>query len=334
MTSWGTVEPLIDEQALLARPDDGAVPRQRHVGDFHLGLSGGPYRQNSRAVASPYRPATRAWGCHILVETLRKPLFVVALVLLTIAVLVEIGSTAIVKDAAVNARGVLNDARSDPKLGGELEDVDEDDLDEMEGELETLQDEEDPPGLAISYLALVDGLLLFIVLLMGLALLLPDRVHGKLQGVLTLIVSLLVLIGGVILASVAFLLLLLMVGLFSAVPFGTITYLVLFGFFARPSAAAVLALVFLLKIGFVVFLVLAQERFLQSKGLVLLTATSLLASLIVSFLHGLVPLPLVSITDALAAVIVAILAIVWALLMLIGSIISIIKLLRFDRTEG
>jgi hypothetical protein len=65
--------------------------------------------------------------------------------------------------------------------------------------------------------------------------------------------------------------------------------------------------------------------FLQIKSLILLIATSFLATIIVSFLHGLVPSPIVSITDALAGVIVGILALIWAVVILIGSINAVIQ---------
>jgi MFS superfamily sulfate permease-like transporter len=49
-----------------------------------------------------------------------------------------------------------------------------------------------------------------------------------------------------------------------------------------------------LKIPFGVCLVLAQQRFRQNKGLVLMVLTFFVATAIVSFLHGLVPGFLVS----------------------------------------
>ena len=86
-----------------------------------------------------------------------------------------------------------------------------------------------------------------------------------------------------------------------------------------------------LKLGFVICLVLAQQRFIQNRGLVLLIITSFLASIITSFLQGLVPFFLVSITDGIAAIVVVVLALIWAVVFLIGSLISIIKALRVDR---
>ena len=60
----------------------------------------------------------------------------------------------------------------------------------------------------------------------------------------------------------------------------------------------------------------------------LLVLTSLLCNIIISFLHGLVPGFLVSITDGVGAIIVAILAIIWLLFLGIGAIIAIIKALQ------
>jgi hypothetical protein len=82
-----------------------------------------------------------------------------------------------------------------------------------------------------------------------------------------------------------------------------------------------------LKLGTCVSLVVAQQRFLQAKSLVLMMATSLVAILIIGFLHNIVPLFLVSITDAIAAIIIAILALIWAIVLLIMAIVAIVKLI-------
>jgi len=70
---------------------------------------------------------------------------------------------------------------------------------------------------------------------------------------------------------------------------------------------------------------LAHPRFLQNKGLVLIILTSLAANIIISFAHAIVPVPLVSITDAIAAIIVFVLVVLWAGFFLVGSISSIVK---------
>jgi len=197
-----------------------------------------------------------------------------------------------------------------------------------------LKDPGTPPGLGIPYLALLDGLLLFIVILMALPLLLPDRLHAKLQGIATLIVSFISLLGGIVMIIVALVLVMIMVSLLLAVPFGTIAYLAIHGGFDTTAAQVILNLLLLLKIVGAVCLVLAHQRFLQNKGLVLLILTSLIGNLIIAFLHALVPTPLVSITDAVAAIIVAILAVIWAILLLIGSLPAIFKAINITRTVG
>ena len=180
-------------------------------------------------------------------------------------------------------------------------------------------------GYGVPSILLLDSLLIFTVTLIGLALLLPERVQGRIQGLATLIVSLFVLIGAMALIFFSLQLLTLMVSLLLAPIFGTIAYIAGWGKFDRGATAAVLGLAMLLKLGFAICLVLAQQRFLENKGLVLLIATSLLAVLLLSFLHGVVPGFLVSITDMLGALIIAIVTLIWAVIFLIGSIISIVK---------
>src|SRR5438445_10025041 len=138
-------------------------------------------------------------------------------------------------------------------------------------------------------------------------------------------VSLVVIIGGILLIMSDLAKLLVMVSLFLSPPFGTIAYLAIWGFFNRGGAQAILSISMVLKLGFVVMLLMAQQRFVQNRGLVLIIFTSLVANLIVSFLHSFVPGILVSITDAIAAIVVVILAVIWSVAMLIGSIIAIIK---------
>jgi VanZ family protein len=106
---------------------------------------------------------------------------------------------------------------------------------------------------------------------------------------------------------------------------GPIAYLAIYGHLSAVTRPSPLSLITALKLGFVACLVLAHQRFLQNKGLVLIVLTSLLANLIISFLHNFVPIPLVSITDAIGAIVVAILAVIWAIILFIFAIISIIK---------
>jgi hypothetical protein len=58
----------------------------------------------------------------------------------------------------------------------------------------------------------------------------------------------------------------------------------------------------MLKAAFGACLILAHPRFLQNKGLMLSILSSLAANIIIGFLHAMVPVPLVSITDAIATI--------------------------------
>jgi hypothetical protein len=272
---------------------------------------------------------------------LKKLPFIIAVVLIVLALLIEIGATiAVSGDSSVSAGGVTNgieQARStvcskddDPEECREdLRDAAEDEETATE-----VTSGDKPPGLGIPYLALIDAALVFTIGLIALSVFIPGRVTGRVQGVITLIFSIVLLLASLLLTILAFVLLIVMVSLLFAVPFGTIAYLAGFGFFATGAAKAVLAFVMLLKLAFVVCLVISQPRFLQNRGLVLIVLTSLVGTLLVSFLQGLVPSILVSITDAIGAVIVGILAIVWCIVLLIGSIPAIIRALTSGHPTG
>lgn len=174
-------------------------------------------------------------------------------------------------------------------------------------------------------MSVLDGLMLLSVCLMGVSFLLTDRLIGRVQGVITLVVSLVSLIFAVVNIITTLFKVLLMIALFAAVPFGTIAYMAKWGFFDRVGATALLGVLLVLKLAFAGCLVLSHQRFLQNKGLVLMIITSLLANFIVSFLQGMVPVFLVSITDGIAGIVVLILAAIWAIVLLVGAIIAVIK---------
>ena len=226
-----------------------------------------------------------------MLDTLRRPFFILALALIAIAMLLEMGSTWL--DLQASAR----DAGLDTQ----------------------------PDGYGVPSLALLDALVILTVSLMGVSLLLPERVHGRLQGIVTLVVSLFVLIAAIALLFLAIQLVMLMLTLLLSPIFGTLAYVALYGGFDREGAATLLGLLMLLKLGFALCLVLAHQRFLENKGLVLLVATSLLAVLVISFLHALVPGLLLSIADMIGAIVVAILTLVWAIVFLVGALVSVVK---------
>jgi len=222
---------------------------------------------------------------------MRKPFLIAALIIILLVVLVELASVATLGRAASAVSSL----------------------------------EAPTPGKAIPALALLDGLILFATLIIAIALLVPERVQSKVQGIVTGIVSILLLLGCITTIVADFALLILMVTLLMAIPFGTIAYFIMWANFDTGGARIALSLLMALKIAFAGLLVAAQQRFLGNKGFVLIILTSLAANLIIVTLHGLVPGFLVSITDSIAAIVVSILAAVWAVVYLIGGFVSVVK---------
>jgi hypothetical protein len=230
-----------------------------------------------------------------MLDSIRKPFLIIALIAFFLAVLVELGSMAVLGPPTSSGATALGVS---------------------------------PTGKGIPALAFLDGLVCFATLMMTIELLVPDRVQSKVQGIVTVVFSLLLLLGCIKVVIEDLILLIMMVSLFVAAPFGTLAYLAIWGKFDTSGAHVALSLIMLLKLIFGVCLVLAHQGFLKMKGFVLIIATSLVANLVIAFLQGLVPMPLVSITDDVAAIIVCILAIIWAIVYLIGGIISVIKTIK------
>lgn len=257
-------------------------------------------------------------------ERLRTPFFVVAVVLGVVVVAIETGSSLFTSPTVSpgELRRILDDAPEDAREELEIGDL-----------VELRSERESPPGKAIPSLAFLDFLVLYTLGLVALALLIGERLHGRIQGILTLIVAIVTIILGIIAILMMFVELLVMLALLFATPFGTIAYMAIYGFFDRGTAEALLGTLTLIKVVLAVCLLLAHQRFLQNKGLVLLLATSLVADIIVLFLHGFVPSFLVSITDVIAGIIVVILAVIWAVVLLISAIVSLVKVIRIGRSS-
>lgn len=226
-----------------------------------------------------------------MLDTLRKPFFIAALALIAVIVLVELGSAAVLRD--------VSDAAATMDVGR--------------------------PGLGVASVGLFDVLLLYTVLVMGAALIVPQRIQGRVQGLATLVFSIVLLLADIALLFVTIQLVVLMVTLFLAAPFGTIAYLAMWGAFDTSSATVALGLTMSLKLCFVACLVLAHQRFLQNKGLVLLIVLSLVATFALGVLHGFVPGFLVSITDGIGAIVIGIVVAVLAVMFLVGAVISVVK---------
>jgi len=185
------------------------------------------------------------------------------------------------------------------------------------------------PGLGIPSLAALDLLVVFTMVLTALSALgVSPAIVGRIQGVAAVIVSFLGCLASLILLFVTIALLLLMIGLLVAVPFGTMVYLAVYGHFPKGAAGATLGTVVLLKLTGVFFLVLASEQVLKSKLLVFLFVCSIGLTVLLSFLQGFPPGILASITDAIGAIIAFVVAIIWAIIYLIGGIISVVRTVR------
>src|SRR5215813_11968545 len=188
-------------------------------------------------------------------DKLRVPFFIVALVAVVLVVGIEVGANLLPLPKVTE-----DDIRQSLKERSSKKD---DPMPDIHALWEARQNYPPKPGLAIPYLALIDGLLLWTIGLVASALILPQRILGRIQGIATFIFSLLLIIAGIMLVIAAFTLLMVMLGLFLSPPFGTIAYLAIWGFFNRGGASASLGLIFFLKLVFIVFLLLAQQRFIQ-----------------------------------------------------------------------
>lgn len=267
------------------------------------------------------------------IDTVRLPFFYAAVALIAAVVLIEIGAGVLLNNAfsgagsvATELNNTLDSAPSDLPVVAELREalgeLDSDDMDDVS------DDVSDVPGLGIPYLVAVDGVLLFTLLIILAGLILPPQTVARAQGCVTCGVSCLSLLGLIGMLFVALASLLLMVALLLAVPFGTIAYMIIYGFFNTGAAAGVLSVIMMLKIAALVCLVLAQQRFLKNLSLMLLMASSLLMTLVISLLHSLVPGFLVSITDAVGALIVGICGVIWLVVLLLGALPGVLSALN------
>ena len=203
------------------------------------------------------------------------------------------------------------------------------------------QIDQDLSGFGIRSLAFVDGILLFSLLIMALSIVLtkglplvfpkavmdripPESIHAKSQGCLSLIFAILLILAALAFLAVVIAKLMTMVMMLLSFPFGTLLYLIIFGSFPRGAMNAVLSLLFVLKIVLGVVLLLAHQKFIENLSLVIGFLAALVGNLIVTILYTIVPGFLVSITDAVSAVIITIVGIILAIILLVLALISIV----------
>lgn len=263
---------------------------------------------------------------------LRTPIFILALIIILAIVLVERNALR-ATDVAARLPAFVTGSRETgvdraiqaftPAQRRRLDQLRQEKADEIAG-----LPGDDAPGFGVNSLQYVDGFILFTLALMTVALVMPEYIQAKIQGCVTLIFAIVVILFAIIKIFIVLAKLITMVALFLSFPFGTLAYLIIFGSFPRAAASAILGLIFLLKIVFVVVLLLAHQRFIENKGLIIYILVAFVGNLIVSFLYGIVPGFLVSITDAIAAIVVMIIGIILAIILAIGAIISIVLALK------
>lgn len=260
-------------------------------------------------------------------DSLRKPFLVVALLAVVVAFLACLGSSLVTAPPPFADR--VQQTLSSPQTAELLDKFGIDPGDARDSINGTRPD--NPPGLGIPALALIEGLLLLVLVITAAPLLIGERATGVLTGAVSIIGGLVALLAAIATAIVAFTALMLMVSLLLSVPFGTMAYLAIFGSFDTSGAALFTSLVLGLTLACLVLLVFAQQRFVHSKGLMLLIATAALLTFVTALLHSIVPSFLASITDALAALVTAIVSAIWALLVFIWGVVAAVRVLRLGR---
>src|SRR5262245_6922511 len=165
---------------------------------------------------------------------MRRPLFIVAVVVLGLAVVVEVGLGGRVTQAVEGApvlqasqafQGAPADVLSAQARGASV-------LDKA--------DSAPRPGRGIPALAFIDALLWGLVLLQVIALFVPGAVQGRIQGIGTLIGSIILILVSFFAILLNIALVMVMISLLLATPFGTLAYLAVWGHFSVGAAQATL----------------------------------------------------------------------------------------------
>lgn len=186
----------------------------------------------------------------------------------------------------------------------------------------------DRPGLGLVGLGIFDILLFYSFTMIGLQVWGLGAISGRLQFVLALFSGITGVFGGLALVLAAIAALTIMVALLLAIPFGTLTYLALFGHFDTAAARIILSLLLTVKLGGLALIVLAAPGILKNTTLVLMSAVSVLFTFGLGFVHALVPNFLVSIADTICAIVFGIVAAIWMLLLVLSGLGSLIRVIR------
>lgn len=177
-----------------------------------------------------------------------------------------------------------------------------------------------PPGLGLPSLALVDIGWLVTIVILGLEAFLPrptDPEHPRsalytgAQALTRLLAGVAQIVTSIMVAVTASTLLMTMISLLTALPFGTLVYIAIWGTFDRETAETLLGAALVARVVAAAAILCHRPSARLLRHLLPLFVSGVGCAALLSFLHGAVPMLLVSLLDALAAVIIAIVGLVW-----------------------
>ena len=160
------------------------------------------------------------------------------------------------------------------------------------------------------------------------------RLVGRVQGIISLLVALVTIVSGIVAASVLFALLMVMVGLLLAPPFGTLAYLAVWGFFFRGAGGGHALDLAVLEDCRRCVVGAGAARLHQEQGAGDRGRHLPAPDRDRSFLHGFPPGILVSITDVIGGLVILGVSIVWAIVLLFGSIGATLKAIPPEKTSA
>jgi hypothetical protein len=188
--------------------------------------------------------------------------------------------------------------------------------------------DEGRPGLGLAALFFFDVLVIFSFVTLALQVIGLGAFTGRVQFLTSLVVAIVFIFIGIGLVISAFTVLTVMLSLLLSVPFGTIVYFAVFGDFDTDRSRLILGLVMAFQIGGLIMVALAAPGILKNLQLMLLSGASVLFAFLLGFLHAFPPNFLVSIVDAIAAIVFGIVGTIWFLLLLFSGIASLLRTVR------
>ncbi|MEI3853625.1 MULTISPECIES: hypothetical protein [unclassified Ensifer] len=184
------------------------------------------------------------------------------------------------------------------------------------------------PGVGLMALSLFDLLIVYGYGSLALQAAGLGAAAGRLQWIVALVAGVFCIFVGIVLVIAALALLNMMLALFLALPFGTAVYLAVFGSFATGAVRAILAMVMTLKLAGLGMIVFAAPGVLRNTRQLVLTGVSLLFTFGLGYVYALVPVFLVSIVDAIAAIVFGVAAVIWFALLALSGVGSLVRTAR------